>query len=72
MSTMNEPQGAGMAPSATPEAAPPDPSIPEPVGTFLFALILLLVGLLIAVVLGFIGFSDLMPRLSPSPPTTFH
>ena len=72
MSTMNEPKGVGAGPGAASDAPSSDPSLPEPASTFVIALALLAFGLLIAVVLGFVGFSDLMPRLTPSPPTTFH
>jgi hypothetical protein len=71
MSTMHETHGAGPVSGAAPDAPSQDTSLPEPAATFVIAFVLITLGILFVLVLGFVGFSDLMPRLAPSPPTTF-
>jgi hypothetical protein len=72
MTTIQDSHSTERTTGAGPDAATPAEEIPEALLMPVFILGLLIAAILFVVVLGFVGFSDLMPRLTPPAPTTFH
>jgi hypothetical protein len=72
MATSRESHVTENATGTTPEATTARTEIPESVLMPVFILGLLIVSALAVVVLGFVGFSDLMPHFSAAPPPSFH